>query len=171
MSSTSLKFNPMSSSNKKSKQTSATVTAAAAAAAAGRKENTATKVVTEEELLQKDLITPEDVCRLASITKGYLCSPLDNIYDIEFTRFKIRDMDSGKVLFEIVKSSSGAGDEDKKTAKKKTTATAAAAATITDHDTESIVTVENYDRFANYGRFVRYNFTRQFLKLKTVGAR
>lgn len=33
----------------------------------------------------------------------YLCSPEENIYKIDFVRFKIRDMDSGTVLFEIKK--------------------------------------------------------------------
>lgn len=34
---------------------------------------------------------------------GYLCPLESNIYSIEFTRFKIRDMDSQAVLFEICK--------------------------------------------------------------------
>lgn len=33
----------------------------------------------------------------------YLCSPEENIYKIDFVRFRIRDMDSGTVLFEIKK--------------------------------------------------------------------
>lgn len=33
----------------------------------------------------------------------YLCSPEENVYKIDFTRFKIRDMESGTVLFEITK--------------------------------------------------------------------
>lgn len=33
----------------------------------------------------------------------YLCSPEENIYKIDFIRFKIRDMDTGTVLFEIKK--------------------------------------------------------------------
>lgn len=33
----------------------------------------------------------------------YLCSPEANIYDIDFVRFKIRDWESGTVLFEIAK--------------------------------------------------------------------
>jgi len=32
-----------------------------------------------------------------------LCSPEANVYDIDFTRFKIRDLESGTVLFEIAK--------------------------------------------------------------------
>lgn len=33
----------------------------------------------------------------------YLCSPEDNVHMIDFTRFKIRDMETGTVLFEITK--------------------------------------------------------------------
>jgi len=107
--------------------------------------------MSEEEILKKPIITAEDVCNLESITKGYLCSPSDNIYDIEFTRFKIRDIESGTILFEIVKSPTA---NNKETQSKKSS---------------SLVSI-NDDRFSNYGRFVRYQFTPNFLKLKTVGA-
>ena len=33
----------------------------------------------------------------------YLCSPEQNVHMIDFTRFKIRDMETGTVLFEITK--------------------------------------------------------------------
>lgn len=36
-------------------------------------------------------------------SSDYLCSPEANVYDIDFTRFKIRDMETGTVLFEIAK--------------------------------------------------------------------
>lgn len=35
---------------------------------------------------------------------GYLCPLEANVYDIEFTRFKLRDLDSGQTLFEVSKS-------------------------------------------------------------------
>jgi len=38
----------------------------------------------------------------------YLCRPEANIYNIDFTRFKLRDMDSNAVLFEVAKPD-GAG--------------------------------------------------------------
>lgn len=38
-----------------------------------------------------------------SLFIGYLCAPDANIFDIDFTRFKIRDMESGTTLFEIAK--------------------------------------------------------------------
>lgn len=36
-------------------------------------------------------------------TSDYLCKPEENIYNIDFTRFKIRDLETGTVLFEIAK--------------------------------------------------------------------
>lgn len=38
-----------------------------------------------------------------AIFSDYLCPPEANVYDIEFVRFKIRDLESGMVLFEISK--------------------------------------------------------------------
>ncbi|KRX14183.1 Uncharacterized protein T07_10369 [Trichinella nelsoni] len=97
--------------------------------------------ITEEELRKLDVITPSDVIRLNRITKDYLCGPDANIYDIEFTCFKIRDLDSGIVLFEIVKP-----DDD----------------LFADEDV--------HERECSGGRFVRYQFTPQFLRLKHVTA-
>ncbi|CAG2100533.1 unnamed protein product [Medioppia subpectinata] len=102
--------------------------------------------ITEEELIDRAVVTPEDVIRLPAITKQYLCSPDANVYDIEFTRFKIRDLESGLVLFEIVKPPPPEPLDDGRP---------------NDDDQEMD---------ANCGRFVRYQFTSQFLKLKTVGA-
>uniref|UniRef100_A0A8C9UJI5 Unc-119 lipid binding chaperone B n=1 Tax=Spermophilus dauricus TaxID=99837 RepID=A0A8C9UJI5_SPEDA len=70
----------------------------------------------------------------------YLCKPEDNIYSIDFTRFKIRDLETGTVLFEIAKPCvsgrlQNCGDVD-----------------------------------ITAGRFVRYQFTPAFLRLRTVGA-
>lgn len=97
-------------------------------------------VTTEEELLTSTGITPEDVLGLQKITGNYLCSPDENVYNIDFTRFKIRDMETGTVLFEITKppSTDKAG--------------------------------EKRDIDPNAGRFVRYQFTPAFLRLRQVGA-
>lgn len=93
-------------------------------------------------------ISPEDVLRLTKISETYLCDPDANIYDIDFTRFKIRDLESGAVLFEIAKPlpENQADDNQEK-------------------NQESDEPID-----PNSGRFVRYQFTPQFLKLKTVGA-
>ena len=94
-----------------------------------------------------EVITPEYVLRLQTITDTYLCSPDANVYDIDFTRFKIRDLESGAVLFEIAKPIMENVDEN------------------VDRNCENDEAID-----PNSGRFVRYQFTPQFLKLKTVGA-
>ncbi|KAK6049153.1 hypothetical protein COOONC_13342 [Cooperia oncophora] len=60
-------------------------------------------LTSEADLRAAEVVRPEDVLKLNSITQDYLCKPSANIYDIEFTRFKIRDLDTDQVLFEIEK--------------------------------------------------------------------
>uniref|UniRef100_A0A3Q4FZS1 Unc-119 lipid binding chaperone B n=1 Tax=Neolamprologus brichardi TaxID=32507 RepID=A0A3Q4FZS1_NEOBR len=74
---------------------------------------------------------------------NYLCRPEDNIYNIDFTRFKIRDLETGTVLFEIAKPPNSGPVESEE---------------------------EGGDPDTSAGRFVRYQFTPAFLKLRTVGA-
>lgn len=93
---------------------------------------------------ENKIITPDDVFKFTKITDTYLCDPDANIYEIDFTRFKIRDLETGAVLFEIAKPSEG--EETEK-----------------NFENEQLTD-------PNAGRFVRYQFTPQFLKLKTVGA-
>ncbi|KAM9346059.1 matrix metallopeptidase 25a [Symphorus nematophorus] len=50
-----------------------------------------------------DPVTPQHVLWLNGYTQEYLCSPEDNIYNINFSRFKIRDLDSGAVILDIKK--------------------------------------------------------------------
>ncbi|XP_066546066.1 protein unc-119 homolog B isoform X2 [Amia ocellicauda] len=98
--------------------------------------------VTEDELraLGRE-ITPEEVLGLRAVTRDYLCKPEDNIYNIDFTRFKIRDLETGTVLFEIAKPPTADDEEE-----------------------------ESGDADTSTGRFVRYQFTPAFLRLRTVGA-
>ncbi|KAM6907888.1 protein unc-119 homolog B [Xenentodon cancila] len=105
-------------------------------------------MTTEEDLLSSTVITPEDVLGLQKITENYLCSPDENIYSIDFTRFKIRDMETATVLFEITKPPS-TGTSPKKNSQK---------------------FCEKRDIDPNAGRFVRYQFTPAFLRLRQVGA-
>ena len=84
---------------------------------------------------------------------GYLCAPEANSFDIDFIRFKIRDMSNGCVLFEVSKSTSLASI----------------------NQTQSINSSLNglgskNEEDENKGRLVKYEFTPEFLKLKTVGA-
>ncbi|EDQ88137.1 uncharacterized protein MONBRDRAFT_33044 [Monosiga brevicollis MX1] len=59
--------------------------------------------VTEQQLLTKAEITPSDVINLKAPTTQYLCKTTDNKFGIEFTAFKLRDLDRGLILFEIAK--------------------------------------------------------------------
>ena len=70
----------------------------------------------------------------------YLIDGRLNSYNIDFTRFRIRDMETGSVLFEIMKPE---GEED-----------------IIEYDEED----------PNAGRYVRYRFSKEFLRLSAVGA-
>jgi len=99
-------------------------------------------VVTEEELQKKEIITPDDVLKLERATESYLIDGRKNAYKIDFTRFKIRDITSGTVLFEIAKPE--------------------------DEDLDEEMDYDECD--PDSGRFVRYRFTDEFLRLKSVGA-
>ncbi|XP_063171709.1 protein unc-119 homolog B [Candoia aspera] len=98
---------------------------------------------TEAELLALEAVRPEHVLGLSRVTEHYLCRPEDNIYNIDFTKFKIRDLETGTVLFEIAKPS-----------------------TLEQEDEECDLGEVD----ASAGRFVRYQFTPAFLRLRTVGA-
>lgn len=108
------------------------------------KQAKAVEAITEEELLQKDIVTPDDVLRLSKTTEKYLCPPEANIFGIDFTRFRLRDMETQTVLFEVAKPPPATDGEE--------------------------FEQEIDDSDPNAGRFVRYQFTPQFLRLKTVGA-
>lgn len=103
--------------------------------------------IKESELLKKKHaklpITVEDVQRLGRYTDNYLCDLADNIYAIEFVRFKIRDVDTDLTLFEVAKSESDSQQQQQQQQSQ----------------------VED-----DSSRFVRYNFSSAFLRLKTVGA-
>eukprot|EP00043_Microstomoeca_roanoka_P008523 m.82064 g.82064 ORF g.82064 m.82064 type:complete len:207 (-) comp14280_c1_seq1:2645-3265(-) len=97
------------------------------------------RVVNEENLIHKDTITPEDVLGLQGPTKQYLCKTTDNVYDIDFVAFKLRDLDHNVTLFEIAKPDDAPFEPP------------------AEDDDDS-------------GRFIRYQFSPDFFKLKTVGA-
>ena len=97
--------------------------------------------IAEEELHKRykegKAITPEDVLKLKRCTEKFLCRQTDNIYHIDFVKFKLRDMETNSTLFEVAKPAS---------------------------------MVTNFNEENDATRMVRYNFTPDFLKLKTVGA-
>lgn len=109
----------------------------------------------------------------------YLCSPEANVYDIDFTRFQIRDLETGAVLFEITKppatgecllSSSLVQIDAYYRSKQRCTSEKNRLSECDAHQYPEPECEELGSEDANTGRFVRYQFTPQFLKLKTVGA-
>ncbi|OMJ83010.1 hypothetical protein SteCoe_16165 [Stentor coeruleus] len=48
-----------------------------------------------------DEITPDYVSALTEATNRFLCPLSANVYGIEFVYFKVRDLESGTVLFEV----------------------------------------------------------------------
>lgn len=120
--------------------------------------NTLNASIENEKSINLCSITPEDVLRFNKITEDYLCLPSANIYEIDFTRFKIRDLDSGAILFEIAKPPSEQLAHDANSIDNMIAAA-----------TEELCLEETSD--PNAGRYVRYQFTPAFLlNLKTVGA-
>uniref|UniRef100_A0A914I822 GMP phosphodiesterase delta subunit domain-containing protein n=1 Tax=Globodera rostochiensis TaxID=31243 RepID=A0A914I822_GLORO len=106
--------------------------------------------ITEAELKVMEVVMPDDVLRLNCITKDFLCRPEDNVYDIEFVRFKVRDIDSETVLFEINKPGSlEIGDNG--------------------GEVEEEGSIEEGEKPFT-PRFIRYYFKPSFLRLRHIGA-
>eukprot|EP00343_Euplotes_focardii_P005844 CAMPEP_0205816882 /NCGR_PEP_ID=MMETSP0205-20121125/23395_1 /ASSEMBLY_ACC=CAM_ASM_000278 /TAXON_ID=36767 /ORGANISM="Euplotes focardii, Strain TN1" /LENGTH=113 /DNA_ID=CAMNT_0053106123 /DNA_START=65 /DNA_END=406 /DNA_ORIENTATION=- len=76
---------------------------------------------------------------MKTASKQFLCKPSDNTFNIQFLRYKIRDMDSGITLVDI--QDDGAGDDK-------------------GVDEDSIPEDE---------RLLRYQFGPDFLELKNIG--
>eukprot|EP01064_Diplonema_japonicum_P039521 TRINITY_DN992_c2_g2_i1.p1 TRINITY_DN992_c2_g2~~TRINITY_DN992_c2_g2_i1.p1 ORF type:complete len:193 (+),score=31.93 TRINITY_DN992_c2_g2_i1:88-666(+) len=58
------------------------------------------KTLTQEDL-DNPTMTPEQVLKFNGPTDGFLCSLAANRFGIEFMSFKIRDIESGQVLFQV----------------------------------------------------------------------
>lgn len=87
-------------------------------------------------------ITPEYVKNLSDFTPNFLCDLKDNVYNIKFLKFRVRDLESGYVLFEVC-------DEEEKPEDEK------------DSD-------QNQD-VATSSRTIRYHLGPDFLELKNIG--
>ena len=63
--------------------------------------------LTETDLINKykrgQPISQEDVLQLNRSTETFLCDQADNVYEIDFVKFKLRDLDTAAVLFEVAK--------------------------------------------------------------------
>ena len=88
-------------------------------------------------------ITPDYVKSLDAYTDTFLCNVKANIYNIKFLKFRVRDMESNYVLFEVC-------DEDDKQE---------------EADAKDIV---NED-IMNSSRTIRYHLGPDFLELKNIG--
>ena len=76
---------------------------------------------------------------MKSPSKKFLCKPSDNTYNIQFLRYKIRDMDSNITLVDI---QDDGGDADKKI---------------------------DEDNIPDEERLLRYQFGPDFLELRNIG--
>ncbi|KAJ9468868.1 Protein unc-119 [Diplonema papillatum] len=67
------------------------------------------KTLTQEEL-DCPQISPDQVLKFNGPTDGFLCSLSSNRYGIEFKSFTIRDMESGRMLFQVNKGDAAPPD-------------------------------------------------------------
>jgi hypothetical protein len=72
---------------------------------------------------------------------GYLCPLSANIYGIDFTSFRIRDMDTGHVIFEV------------------------------NSDPANTPTPDQLEQLGDAVRFIQYDFGADFLNLRTIGTK
>jgi|EP00670_Eutreptiella_braarudii_P007025 hypothetical protein len=95
-------------------------------------------------------ISVDDVLQHTKPTEGFLVPLSANIYNIAFHSFKIRDMDSNEVLFEVD------GDKEPEDGENQSQV-----ATHPGSDVDPEVAM----------RTIRYNFRRSFLKCRTIGTK
>ncbi|KAA0198643.1 hypothetical protein FBUS_06368 [Fasciolopsis buskii] len=109
----------------------------------------------DEKLLSSQEIGPDDVLKFKTATRGYLCPPGSYKYDIQFLSFCLRDMQTKAVLFEVRRPENAL--QQVQTAPQ-------AINTLARDENESDLKDEQLSRC------VRYHFSPEFLRLKTVGA-
>ena len=100
-------------------------------------------------------ITPDIVREYKSFTPKFLCSLDANIYNIQFRRFRIRDMESDFVLFDVGDDSDGSNQEELDEEKKKE---------LTKEEKEK------EDNYETSSRTIRYHLGPDFLDLKNLGS-
>lgn len=102
------------------------------------------------------IVTPEEVLRFNLPTRDYLCPKSANIYDIEFTRFRVRD-------FSAVPKAS-------KKPQPPNAENMHPPVLIDISRPPDYVESEEEKADPTNGRFVRYHLHKEFLNLKTLGA-
>jgi len=110
-------------------------------------------------------ITPDVVRSYKEFTPKFLCGLDANIYNIQFKRFKIRDMESDFVLFDVGDNSDINSKEEEKVdeAKKEEEEKAKKEAE------EKIMKEEEEDIYKS-PRMIRYHLGPDFLDLKNLGS-
>jgi hypothetical protein len=89
-------------------------------------------------------VTIDYVKSLTNYTENFLCDLKDNVFQVKFLKFRVRDLESGYVLFEVCdeEGNEKEGGQDK--------------ADLTDE-------------MANNSRTIRYHLGPEFLELKSIG--
>ena len=100
-------------------------------------------------------ITPEVVREYKEFTPKFLCGLDANIYNIQFKRFRIRDMESDFVLFDVGDDTDNNQKEEDEAKKKE--------------ELEKLKAQEEEDIYKS-PRLIRYHLGPDFLDLKNLGS-
>lgn len=95
-------------------------------------------------------ITPDVVREYKAFTDKFLCEKSANTYDIRFRKFRVRDLDSGFVLFEV--SDDGSNDA------------------VDPAEEEKKNASQEPETIENSVRTIRYHLGPDFLDLKNLGS-
>ena len=98
-----------------------------------------------------DQITPEIVREYKEFTPKFLCPISANIYKIKFKRFKVRDLDTDFVLFDVSDDSPDSENENN------------------NNEEENNIEIEEEDILKS-PRTIRYHLGPDFLDLKNLGS-
>ena len=98
-------------------------------------------------------ITPEIVRGYKEFTPKFLCGINANVYNIKFKKFKVRDLDSGFVLFEVSDDSPDEPQEQKD-----------------NNNPPQKEVPETEEQIENSPRTIRYHLGPDFLDLKNLGS-
>ena len=114
-------------------------------------------------------ITPDVVRNYKEFTPKFLCRLDANIYNIQFKRFKIRDMESDFVLFDVGDNSDINSKEEDKEIEKVDEAKKEEEEKAKKEAEEKIMKEEEEDIYKS-PRMIRYHLGPDFLDLKHLGS-
>ncbi len=110
-------------------------------------------------------ITPDVVRGFKEFTPKFLCGLDANIYNIQFKRFRIRDMESDFVLFDVGDDSDANNTEDKEKDEAKKAEEEKAR-----KEAEEKAKKEEEEDIYKSSRMIRYHLGPDFLDLKNLGS-